>query len=218
MRAFSCALIPLYSVQHVRMKTFTEGLKTTFLDELRDTANVTLAARAAGISSGTAYKHRREDVLFAERWDEALAEAVDLLEHEAHRRAFKGVEEPVFYQGQPSYMYETNPDGTVKLVDEITYDDAGKEVRIPRPMILIDPQTGRPKLNGVRKYSDSLAMFLLKAHRPDKYRERSEVKQEVTGSMQLNDTTRAARLAAFIQLAQRRAAQAEGADDTSDLA
>jgi hypothetical protein len=156
------------------MTTFSEGLKAVFLDELRETANVTLAARAAGVSSGTAYKHKREDVLFAERWDEALGEAVDMLEHEAHRRAFKGTDEPVFYRG-----------------DEVGY---------------------------VTKYSDSLTMFLLKAHRPDKYRERSEVKNELSGGVALNDTTRAARLAAFIQLAQRRAAQAEVADDTSDLA
>lgn len=154
------------------MTTFSEGLKAVFLDELRDTANVTLAARAAGVSPGTVYKHRRDDVLFAERWDEAIGEAVDMLEHEAHRRAFKGTQEPVFYQGE-----------------EVGY---------------------------VNKYSDSLAMFLLKAHRPDKYRERSEVKQEISGGMQLNDTTRAARLAAFLQLAQRRAEGA--ADDCSDLA
>jgi hypothetical protein len=156
------------------MTIFSEGLKAVFLDELRDTANVTLAARAAGVSSGTVYKHRREDVLFAERWDEAINEAVDLLEDEAHRRAFRGVKEPVFYQGA-----------------EVGYVD---------------------------KYSDGLAMFLLKAHRPDKYRERSEVKQELSGGVALNDTTRAARLAAFIQLAQRRAAQAEAGDDVSDLA
>lgn len=156
------------------MTTFSEGLKAAFLDNLRETANVTLAARAAGVSSGTVYKHKREDVLFAERWDEAMQEAIDMLEHEAHRRAFRGTEEPVFYQGS-----------------ECGY---------------------------VTKYSDSLAMFLLKAHRPDKYRERSEVKQEISGGMQLNDTTRAARLAALLQLAQKRAQAEAPVDDTSDLA
>lgn len=200
------------------MTTFTEGLKAVFLDELRDTANVTLAARAAGVTSGTAYKHKREDVLFAERWEEALAEAVDMLEHEAHRRAFKGTEEPVFHQGRPTYMYETEADGSVKLVEEVTLDDKGEEVRVQKPVILIDPATGRPKLNSVRKYSDPLAMFLLKAHRPDKYRERSEVKQELSGGVALNDTTRAARLAALLQLAQKRAQPAEPTDDCSDLA
>lgn len=123
------------------MTTFSEGLKAAFLDNLRDTANVTLAARSVGINTGTVYKHRRDDVLFAERWDEALNEAVDLLEAEAHRRAFRGTEEPVFYKG-----------------DEVGY---------------------------VTKYSDGLAQFLLKAHRPDKYRERSQVDSNVSGDFKL---------------------------------
>lgn len=157
------------------MTVFSESLKAAFLDTLRETANVTVAARSVGISPATVYKHRRDDALFAERWDEAINEAVDMLEAEAHRRAFQGTEEPVFYQGC-----------------EVGY---------------------------VRKYSDPLTMFLLKAHRPDKYRERSEVKQEISGDMRLNDTTRAARLAALLQLAQKRAAEAEAPiDDTSDLA
>ena len=123
------------------MNAFTEGLKAVFLDELRETANVTLAARAAGVTPGTVYKHRKDDVLFAERWEEALNEAVDMLEHEAHRRAFKGTQEPVFYQGA-----------------ECGY---------------------------VTKYSDGLTMFLLKAHRPEKYRERSQVDSNVSGDFKL---------------------------------
>lgn len=153
------------------MTIFSEGLKAVFLDHLRATCNVTLASRASGVNSGTAYKHRREDALFAERWDEAINEGIDLLESEAHRRAFKGTEEAVWHKGE-----------------EVGY---------------------------VTKYSDPLTMFLLKAHRPDKYRERSEVKQELSGRVQLNDTTRAARLAALLQLAQKRA-EAQ-TDDTSDL-
>jgi hypothetical protein len=123
------------------MTTFTEGLKATFLDTLRETCNVTLAAKAAGVSSSSVYKHKQTDVLFSERWDEALQEGIDLLEHKAHQRAFEGVSEPVFYQG-----YECG---------------------------------------SVRKYSDALTMFLLKAHRPDKYRERSQVDSNVSGDFKL---------------------------------
>lgn len=122
-----------------QIPVFTEGLKQTFLDTLRETCNVTLASRACGISSGTAYKHRKDDPLFAERWDEALGEGIDLLEDAVATRAFKGVEKPVFNRGEVAgYVVE---------------------------------------------YSDSLAMFLLKAHRPEKYRERSQV--ENTGGMRL---------------------------------
>lgn len=155
------------------MATFTEDRKALFLDALRECANVTVAARSVGISPGTVYNHRKDDPLFAERFQEALDEAVDMLEYEAHRRAFKGTEEPVFHKGE-----------------ECGY---------------------------ITKYSDPMAMFLLKSHRPDKYRERSEVKQEISGGMQLNDTARAARLTALLQLAQQRASSVEVADDTSDL-
>lgn len=143
------------------MAIFTPVLQAVFLAELRETCNVTKAAQAAGVSSSAVYSLRRSDVLFAERWEEALQEGIDLLEHEAHRRAFRGVEEPVFYQGS--------------------------------------------ECGSVTKYSDQLAMFLLKAHRPEKYRERSEVKQEVSGGLQLNETSRAARLASLLQLAEKRA-------------
>lgn len=128
-----------------RISNFTEGLKDVFLETLRKTCNVTLASQAAGITSGTAYKHKQIDALFAERWDEALQEGIDLLEAEAHRRAFQGVEEDIYYQGAVC--------GTV------------------------------------RKYSDSLTQFLLKAHRPDKYRERSQVDQNVSGGMSLQVVT-----------------------------
>ena len=154
------------------MSTFSENMQQVFLQKLRETCNVTKAAMAAGITSGTAYRHRRDDQLFADRWEEALAEGVDLLEHEAHRRAFRGIDEPVFYQGS--------------------------------------------RCGEVRKYSDSLTMFLLKAHRPDKYRERSEVKQELSGHLALNDTERAAKLAGLLNLAKQRR-EAQEVDDGSDL-
>ena len=55
-------------------------------------------------------------------WESALEVGVAALEDEAHRRAFDGHEETVWFQGQA--------------------------------------------VGAVRKYSDSLAMFLLKTHRP----------------------------------------------------
>jgi hypothetical protein len=128
-----------------RIPNFTEGLKHVFLDTLRATCNITLAAQAAGVSSSTCYHHKKIDPLFSERWDEALNEGVDLLEAAAHKRAFEGVDDPVFFKGE--------------------------------------------EVGSVRKYSDALTMFLLKAHRPDKYRERSQIDQNMTGAMQLQVVT-----------------------------
>lgn len=66
----------------------------------------------------------------------------------------------------------------------------------------------------VRKYSDTLAIFLLKAHAPEKYRENSRM--ELTGAnggpVMLSDTERAAKLAAILATA-----KARKDDDVSDL-
>lgn len=97
---------------------------------LAETANVSKACDGAGVGRSAMYSWRREDQEFAAKWDEAMDVGVGALEDEAHRRAFEGCDEPVYYLGQ--------------------------------------------KVDTVKKYSDTLAIFLLKAHRPEKYRERVE--------------------------------------------
>lgn len=70
----------------------------------------------------------------------------------------------------------------------------------------------------VRKYSDTLAIFLLKAHAPEKYRENTRM--ELTGAdggpVQISDTERAARIASLLALAKQRAFASSGADNPSD--
>lgn len=90
--------------------------------------NVSRACAAISLTRARAYEWRAADRVFAQAWDEAVESGTDELEEEARRRAFSGVDEPVFYQG----------------------DECGT----------------------VRKYSDTLLIFLLKGRRPDKYRER----------------------------------------------
>lgn len=82
-----------------------------------------------------------------------------------------------------------------------------------KPIVHLGKVTGHMK-----EYSDTLAIFLLKAHAPEKYRERAQV--DVTnsdGSLQLDETARAARLAQLLAKAQERKA-AEGGDEGCDLA
>ncbi len=100
--------------------------KTVFLAALVDTVNVTLTCRRADIPRRTAYDWREADEGFARKWDDAVDEGIDLLEAELHKRAFEGVERPVYYKGE--------------------------------------------QVGTWRFYSDALAMFLLKAHRPERYR------------------------------------------------
>lgn len=136
-----------------------------FISHLMESGNVSESSDKAGTSRSKVYKYKNErdkdgnlmHVEFSQAWDEAIEIAIDALEAEARRRAFKGVEKPVgWYQGVSG--------GTV------------------------------------REYSDNLLMFLLKAHRPEKYKERSEqtihgdltiIKQEpgYKGSKKVSKTT-----------------------------
>lgn len=131
-----------------------------FLDRLRQSANVAASARAVGVSSSAVYALRERDGDFRASWDEALEDAYDMLEAEARRRAFEGVEEPVFYQGQ--------------------------------------------EVGTVRKYSDSLAQFLLKGYRRRKFGDKTEITGADGGALVIDDTARASRIAQLMALAAQR--------------
>lgn len=113
-----------------------------FLNTLADTANVSKAAAAINVARSSVYLWKEQDADFAKEWERALEIGVAALEDEAHRRAFDGCEEPVYYLGQ--------------------------------------------KIDTLKRYSDTLAIFLLKAHRPERYRERFE--GQITGDMVVNLT------------------------------
>jgi hypothetical protein len=108
-----------------------------FLDALGKSAVVLLACRAAGVSRATVYRHRARSGRFARRWDDALEDAVDMLEAEARRRALHGTDRPVYYRGEA--------------------------------------------VGTVREYSDTLLIFLLKASRPERYRDRLDLKRLIEG-------------------------------------
>lgn len=109
--------------------TRTPKKESDFIASLRATGgNVSRSCEAVGFPRRTVYEWRDADETFAKAWDEAVEFGTDELEEEARRRAFAGVDEPVFYQGEEC--------GTI------------------------------------RKYSDTLLIFLLKGRKPDKYRER----------------------------------------------
>ena len=68
----------------------TDRARATFLETLRDTCNVSEAARKAGIGRSSVYEWRSEDAGFAAAWDEAEAEAIDNLEGKVYERALSG--------------------------------------------------------------------------------------------------------------------------------
>lgn len=70
-----------------------------FLEAFAETGVVKSACRIAGVSRATVYRHREEDEAFAALWADAEADAGDVLEAEAVRRAVVGTERPVFQGG-----------------------------------------------------------------------------------------------------------------------
>ena len=68
-----------------------------FLEKLRESGNIRLSCTAAGVNRSTVYRWRDKWVTFADEWDEALDDAVDLLEGEAWRRARKNSDRLLMY-------------------------------------------------------------------------------------------------------------------------
>jgi len=58
-----------------------------FLEKLRECGNIRLACQAADIPRTTVYRWRNTWSTFAHEWDDALEDALDLLEAEAWKRA-----------------------------------------------------------------------------------------------------------------------------------
>jgi hypothetical protein len=80
---------------------WTPRRKAAFLHFLAETGNVRAAAARVGISFQSAYVMRRRDPVFGEGWAAALVLARDHVEQVLATRALDGVEEGVYYHGQP---------------------------------------------------------------------------------------------------------------------
>lgn len=74
--------------------------RAVFLETLAKSGNVTTSAKKAEVSRGYVYAVRTEEKDFAAAWDDALADAGDLLEDEARRRGMKGVRKPIYQNGK----------------------------------------------------------------------------------------------------------------------
>lgn len=177
---------------------------TRFLDSLASGATVSEAAKAAGISSSTAYKLRGDDADFAEAWRLALEDSADILEREARRRAIDGVEEPVIYQGQRTPVWEYDADGKVVMekVGEENYKDPVSG-DLKRRDVMGQRQARNPDGSlqwlTVRKPSDALLALLLKGRRPVVFgTDRTEITGKDGAPLQIDAVARRARIAAIV--------------------
>lgn len=102
---------------------FNPKKQEKFLELFAETGNIKQSCTLVKISQNTVYRLRKKSKKFAEAWEEAESQGVDSLIAEARRRAYEGVDEPVFYKGEHCGL--------------------------------------------IRKYSDTLLIFLIKAKRPE---------------------------------------------------
>lgn len=158
--------------------------KPAFLAALRDMPVVRHACEAVGIHRSTAYDARNADEQFAKEWDEAMEAGIDRAEQAAFARAVDGWHEPVIDKGRISYVYKRNEDGMF----EMALDKDGQPI----------PLT-------IRKHSDSLLQFVLKGRRRSSYGDKTELTGANGGPVAMvDDTKRAARIAALLELAKTR--------------
>lgn len=182
------------------MKLTPEKL-TAFCAALAETCNVGKACKAVSIARQTAYEWRAEIPEFAEAWDRAMKVGVSALEDEAHRRGFEGVDKPLTHQGQFTYLYrEAKDENGEPIISELT--------GTPQMEPVLD-EHGNHKIAAVKEYSDTLAIFLLKAHAPEKYRERTQLDVSNSDGSLVDDTARSARVAQLLALAAQRKGEQE---------
>lgn len=156
------------------MVKLTPEKLTAFCAALAETGIVAKACKAVDIARVTAYEWREENPEFKARWDKALKIGITALEDEAHRRAFDGINKPLVHQGQFTPLFEPAKDENGNVIME----EISEGVTRPKYIPLLDDE-GRQQIATMKEYSDTLAIFLLKAHNPDKYRENSKV--QLTG-------------------------------------
>jgi hypothetical protein len=145
----------------------------SFLVAYSRTGNVSDACRAAGIDRKRHYRWLRDDKnptfenSYTSAFAEAEEEATDMLVSEARRRAYSGLQRMKFHQGLPIMVpCMPNDEGAVEAVD-------GKG-----DTCWIKPYTEH-------EYSDTLLIFLLKAKRPEEFRDRPiQLEQTTTINLQ----------------------------------
>lgn len=175
---------------------FSRPWMGAFVAVLARTGDASSAARAAQINHTHAFDTRRANPVFAAAWAEAENIAADLLEQVAIRRATVGEERIV--------RRTTRKFQTV----------AGPTPEAPTERVLVEETIIEERVH-VR--SDALLMFLLKARRPEQFRERIDPRHQGAGDApvavevyRFPNLERAAQLAALFTAEQRDHPDVEG--------
>lgn len=82
-----------------RPPAIIEDWAPKFIGALMEGATITDASKAAGVHITMPYKRRVEDIEFRKAWNDACEIGTELLEQEAIRRAYHGIEKSIYYKG-----------------------------------------------------------------------------------------------------------------------
>ena len=164
-----------------------------FLISLARQGVITQAAQDAAITRQTVYNLRDSDAEFAAAWNDALEQHYDKLEAELLHRATNGHDEPLTYQGQFTYVRDFG------AIDPET----GQTYPAMQAPIKRDPD-GNPVIATIKKKSDSLLQFALKGRRKTTYADRTELTGADGAPVEIDATTRRARIAAILAKAEQR--------------
>lgn len=176
--------------------------REAYLNALRELPVIKHACEAAGVDRSTAWRAREADQEFADAEREAMEEGVDKAEAEAFRRGVVGFEEPVVDKGRLAYRYERYE----------AVDVNGAKSWEFRPVL---DDKGQPIPLTIRKHSDAMLALVLKGRRKKVYADRTELTGAEGAPMQLDETTRSARVAQLLAMATKRKADE---DNFGDLA
>lgn len=135
-----------------------------FLKALARTGNISAAAKMAKVARRSHDNWLKIIPEYRRAFVEAMDRAADRLEREALRRAAEGLRRFKFHQGLP-----------IMIACDKDHPEA---VLVTKP----DGSQGHVRHYYEHEYSDTLLIFLLKAVRPEKFRERYEVKHEGKGA------------------------------------
>lgn len=87
-----------------------------FIEMLGQVGVPNRACELADISRATVFKHKKNDESFAARWEDARVQAVEVLEAEARRRAYDGIDKPYMYKGKVVMVLKERSDRMLEFL------------------------------------------------------------------------------------------------------
>lgn len=87
-----------------------------FIEMLGQVGVPNRACELAGVSRATMFKRKKDDELFAARWEDARRQSVEVLEAEARRRAYEGIDKPYMYKGKVVMVLKERSDRMLEFL------------------------------------------------------------------------------------------------------